>query len=266
MNSWKKFEIEWTEFLKKTYGDVAYFEHLGEEDSTNPDILVKTNNGREFFIDAKKCPAQCGQFVLIPDTKTRKFIFSEKNDTNLNQFAETIINFMNYHFDSFKQAGTAGRTIEFDDMETSFCNWIIQTYSDKNVELFATNNRIILKIEDFPKYFNVTAKYRVKRSGSGKVGSKRLAEVKEFIKQKYHYASYRETSKGSLFYKSTKNLHNQRFTLNGYEYMFSFRKNEFEVRKLSNTFNANVIFSITLKQDVEKGMSKEEVKKYLTAK
>lgn len=37
---------------------------------------------------------------------------------------------------------------------------------------------------------------------------------------------------------------------NGYEYMFSQRGSEYEIRKLSNTFNANVIFSIDLKPTI----------------
>lgn len=266
MDSWKEFEIEWTEFLKKTYGDVAYFQHMGEEDSTKPDILVKTKKGHTFYIETKKCPAQCGQFVLYPDVQSKKFIFSEKNDTKINEFAETIIHFMNYHFESFKEAGTAGRTIEFDNMEEVFCNWIMKTYGDKDVELVATNNRIMIRLEDFPKYFNVTAKYRIKRSGSDKVGHSRISAVKKYIEENYITDSNRTTIDGALFYKSSKNLHNQRFTIDKYEYMFSFRNDEFEIRKLSNTFNANVIFSITLKYGIGKGMSDEEIKKYLTSK
>lgn len=48
-----------------------------------------------------------------------------------------------------------------------------------------------------------------------------------------------------LFVESSHNLHNKRFVFQQYEYMFSQRGNEYEIRKLSNTYNANVIFSIT---------------------
>ena len=54
-----------------------------------------------------------------------------------------------------------------------------------------------------------------------------------------------------LYLKASKNLHDKRFILNGYEYMISQRNDEYEVRQLSNTYNANVIFSISLKQNAQ---------------
>lgn len=266
MDAWKQFEIEWTEFLQKTYGDVAYFEHMGEEDSTKPDILVKTLSGQDFYIETKKCPAQCGQFVLYPDDNTRTFIFSDKNDTKINSFAQIIIDFMNNNYESFKEAGTRGRTIEFDNMENVFANWIMTTYKSKNVKLFGTNDQILIRLDDFPNYFNVTAKYRIKRSGSSKVGLSKIQKVKNYINEHFDVISNREDGEGSLFYKSSSNLHNVRFHIDKDEFMFSFRSDEFEIRKLSNTFNANVIFSITLKAAAGHGMTRKEIIDFLTSK
>lgn len=263
MTSWEQFEIEWTNFLKKTYGDVAYFQHMGGPDSTKPDILVKTKTGKSFYIEAKECPAQCGQFVLLPNIKTKQFEYSPRNIEPKNSFAEEIIKFMNRYFESFRNAGTAGRTIEFDGMEQVFTNWIKQKYGNEGVELFATNNRKMLPIEKFSEYFNVTATYRIKRSGSSNVGSTRIRDVSSYIESNFEVYSKKVTENGSLFYKSNKNLHNQRFTLNDYEYMFSYGNGEFEIRKLSNTYNANVIFSISLKSPSPSGMTKEEILDFL---
>lgn len=263
MDKWEEFEIAWTEFLKKTYGDLAYFERMGGSDSTKPDILVKTKKGKEFYIETKMCPAQCGQFVLIPNIKTKTFEYSEKNETPINEFAKEIIRFMNRYYESFKNAGTAGKAIEFDGMEEVFANWVIKIYGDENVEIFATNNWLMVPLKEFPKFFSVTAKYRIKRSGSGPVGNVNMDNVISFIKDHYSVESYRKTTDGALFFKSSKNLHNERFDLGTHEYMFSYRENEFEIRRLSNTFNANVIFSIRLKHDAGNGMSREEFKKYL---
>ena len=47
------------------------------------------------------------------------------------------------------------------------------------------------------------------------------------------------------------------FVVDGNEFMISKRTSNFEVRKLSNTFHANAIFSIELKTD-KKGMSIDE--------
>ena len=48
---------------------------------------------------------------------------------------------------------------------------------------------------------------------------------------------------------SQENLHNERFIIGKNEYMISKRENNYEIRKLSNTSNANVIFSIELKSN-----------------
>ena len=64
-----------------------------------------------------------------------------------------------------------------------------------------------------------------------------------------------------LFVTSTQNLHDTRFILRGTEYMFSLRGNEYELRKLSNTYNANVIFSI--KQKSFCGLNDENFIRYL---
>lgn len=263
MDKWEKFEIAWTEFLKKTYGDVAYFERMGGSDSTKPDILVRRKNGTQFFIETKMCPAQCGQFVLLPDKATRTFKYSERNENPINEFAETIMRFMDRHFDSFVNAGTSGITLEFNNMEDVFCNWIMKIYREKDVEIFATNDFMALPLSDFPKFFNVTAKYRIKRSGSSPVGNTRVAEIVNYIKNNYAVFDIKANEEGAVFCKSTKNLHNLRFEHNGIEYMFSYREGIFEVRRLSNTFNANVIFSITLKHPTPKAMSKDEFEKHL---
>ena len=58
MAVWEDFEIECTEYLNKTFGKYANFVHQGGSDSTVPDILVKTNKGTSFYIDAKHCTDQ----------------------------------------------------------------------------------------------------------------------------------------------------------------------------------------------------------------
>ena len=53
-------------------------------------------------------------------------------------------------------------------------------------------------------------------------------------------------------------MSNIRFTIGENEYMFSLRdENYYEIRRLSNTFNANVIFSVKIKNN-QQGMSRQE--------
>ncbi len=244
MTNWIEFEMECTNYLNNRFGAYAHFIHQGGTDSTVPDILVKTKRGDSFYIDAKHSPAQCGQFVLLPDISSRTFEYSKQNANTINVYAKKIMEHMNKQFDEFREAGTAGKDIIMENASSIFSAWIVQTYKEKGAKFFITNNHTILPVERFREYFDVTAKYRIKRSGSGNVGKSRLTLVLNDI-QSHDYAITNSRMEGAkLFITSTKNLHNLRFILREYEYMFSQRGTEYEIRKLSNTYNANVIFSI----------------------
>ena len=246
MSTWEQFEIDCTRFLMEQFGEYATFIHQGGSDSTVPDIKVTTKKNKQFYIEAKHSPAQCGQFVLLPNVETRKFEYSRLNSTEINEFSKVIINHMNNNFEEFKEAGTAGKNIEFDNCQNVFNDWIIKTYKDKGVKFFITNNNVILPIEDLAEYFNVSAKYRIKRSGSSSVGSGNVDKVIEYLKSTFSNIELK-TTYDKVFIYTNDNLHNQRFIIGRNEFMISKRENNFEVRKLSNTFNANVIFSIELK-------------------
>ena len=120
-----------------------------------------------------------------------------------------------------------------------------------------TNNYTILPIERFRDYFEVTAKYRIKRSGSGNVGKSRLKPVMDYISTHDYVITDSRIAGDKLFIVSPQQLHDHRFILCGIEYMFSLRGDEYELRKLSNTYNANVIFSIKHKASTP-GMSEPE--------
>lgn len=256
MSKWKEFEIDCTNYLSKTYGQYAQFTHQGGEDSTTPDIFVETSTGA-FYIDVKHSPAQCGQFVLIPNITTRKFEYSKQNVNRINSYASMIIKHMNKSFDEFREAGTTGKDIIMENGDQIFSDWIIDIYKEKGTKFFITNNYTILPIERVKDYFHITATYRIKRSGSSSVGKSHLDSVKDYINS--HNATIHEilTLEDKLFIVSDDELHNQRFVLQGYEYMYSLRDKKYEIRKLSNTYNANVIFSIRLKESI-KGLSTDE--------
>jgi hypothetical protein len=245
MEIWEQFEIDSTNYLNENFGKYATFERQGGSDSTVPDILVKTNKGESFYIEAKHCPAQCGQFVLLPNLKNLKFDYSTKNINAYNQYAGLIMNEMDKDFDAFKESGTAGKDIIFPGDQKVFSDWIVTFYKNKGVKFIITNGYRILKIDDFSKIYNITAKYRIKRSGSSSVGKSNMPNVKKYLISNYSINSIREDN-DKLFIKSNSKLHDKRFIIGGYEYMISKRNDEFEIRKLSNTFNANVIFSIEI--------------------
>lgn len=250
MKAWEEFEIDATKHLNDTYGDLAEFTHDGGADSTIPDIYVKTNSGKAFYIEAKLSNAQCGQFVLQPDIKSSTFVYTAKNARN--KYADEIINYMNNDFEAFKEAGTAGKEIEMD--QSVFANWIKMIYSKKNVKWFISEGFILIPIDEFQNYFDIKAVYRVKRSGSSSVGKSKMNDIITYIKLSQVSASITDykIEGDKLFVCSDKNIHNVRFVYNGYEYMFSKRDERYELRKLSNTFNANVIFSVSLKNKADK--------------
>ena len=105
-------------------------------------------------------------------------------------------------------------------------------------------------------------KYWIKRSGSDAVGTTRISQILEYIKSNSYPIDGYQIDGKKLFVESNQDLHNLRFTNRMYEYMFSLRDNKYEVRKLSNTYNANVIFAIKAKGKKE-GISDSEFIKIL---
>lgn len=109
----------------------------------------------------------------------------------------------------------------------------------------------------------VSAKYRMKRSGSSSLGKNRVVVYAKLLlnNQAHNYKVTNVRIDGDkLFVSSDKELHNLRFIAPAdemNEYMFSVRNNKYEVRKLSNTCNANVIFSIKLKSTISRISDKD---------
>ncbi len=261
MSVWEKFEIDSTDYLNRVFNKYAHFDCRGGSNSTVSDIEVMTNSGRHFYIEAKHCPAQCGQFVLLPNVGEGKFEYSRQNATLLNPYSESIIKHMNSRFDEYKEAGTAGKPIEMENGSSIFAAWIVQAYRDKGAEFIITNGNIIIPVDDFSNSFYISAKYRVKRSGSNSVGSGRMDAAREYLESNFSLTSV-QRSGDKLFATSDSYLHNRRFVIAGTEYMISGRGERYEIRRLSNTFNANVIFSIELKECI-RGLSYEEFASFL---
>lgn len=263
MKKWEEFEIQCTAHLNRVFGDYAKFSHAGSTNSTVPDILVETKSGKRFYIDVKHSPAQCGQFVLLPNLDNHTFEYSQQNINHINPYTKMIIDHMNQSFDVFKNPGTAGKEINMHNGSDIFAGWIIQTYQDKNVKFFITNDFTILPITEFNDYFQVTAKYRRKRSGSNHIGKTKMSIVTDYVISHNYKISETRADGGNLFVTSPVSLDKQKFSILNTDYIFSFKESEkeYEVRKLSDTCNSNVIFSI--KQKKLSGMSNEAFVRYL---
>lgn len=251
MRPGEAFEIECYNYLKEKYGDRFYRE--GGMDSTKSDIAVIKNNRTAFFIEAKDTAAQSGQFVLLPDEDIETFVFSPRNKSEPNEMTDIIIDYMNQDFDRFNCAGTAGESLDIDS--DVFSDWIIQHYIDKDVKYVISyrNGYVILPIEKFDEYFNISATYRIKKSGSGEPAKRDIPAVMRTISNTYASAEFYQRGK-KLFVNIPNRISIQRFTLGNFTYYLSEQDtNTYEVRRLSNTYNMNVIFSIQLRrsQDIE---------------
>jgi DNA (cytosine-5)-methyltransferase 1 len=246
--TWQQFEDDCLDFLTKSYGSRCKLSALGKSDSTQPDIKIQTHNST-FYVEVKEPNAQSGQFVLIPDENKKKFIFSPRNKTEPNEFTDIITSYMNTDFERFNEAGTAGQSLNID--QRVFSRWITNYYKTKGVKYFITKNTsyIIFPISKFETYFDITATYRIKRSGSSEPSKKYQNSVITILKTEYGVSDVIYIEK-KLFVKGNHALSKVRFTMGNYEYYLAPTPGDmYEVRQLSNTYNMNVIFSIKLKKN-----------------
>lgn len=247
MKEWEILEEECLNYLKNKYPTIK-FTLIGKENSTKSDILVKTIN-LEFYIEVKSKISQCGQFVLIPNYKNNVFIYSSRNKTPIFEQTKDIINYMNFNFSKFANPTTA--PLEIDLKESILTNWVINYYESKKVKFMITktfNNYLLFPLKKLNNYFFVKCFYRIKKSGStnASIFSKndlltwwKFSNEGEFI-----------IEGKSLYFYTNKNVQKQKIkTINDTYLLNKISNNKYEIRKLSKTFNANVIFQIKLKNE-----------------
>ncbi len=248
MRPGEQFELRCYEYLKKLYKTKETdFRHEGGMDSTKSDIAAIKNGRLNFYIEAKDAAAQSGQFVLLPDKESEVFVFSPRNHSKPNGMTELIIDYMNSDFQRFNNAGTAGQSLEIN--AEVFANWIIEHYKDRNVKYIISFDRdyVIFPIRKFKQYFNIIAKYRIKKSGSGEPAKKYISDVKQMIQAYYATARFSHEGKKLFVDIGSEIISHDRFIIGNYTYFLSKQNlGNYEVRRLSNTYNMNVIFSIKL--------------------
>ena len=241
---WKNFEYEAFIYLKTKYG--GFFKLNGESDSTQSDIIYE-NRSEKFYIEVKMPVAQSGQFVLIEDKINKQFFYSCKNKTEVNPYSTAIIDYINLNYQYYSDVNSAGKEIILD--KDIFYNWIVRHYEKKNVRFFITryNDKFLLfHIKDFSKYFNVKAIFRLKKSGSRHITENDKIILKEILKYNINF-HFEGTNIISNYNLDRKKIQNEEKT-------YYFRKidiNKYSVTKLSNTNNANVIFSIELHKELK---------------
>ena len=245
-----QFEIDSVNYLNEEFGNnLLEFINYGGMDSTKPDIDVLVNGVSKFYMEAKMASAQSGQFVVLPNKNNNVFEFSKRNRSNPNEITSSIIEYMNNNFDRFQNAGTSGATINLDS--NIFKNWIIEYYKDKGVKyiISSNNNFVIFPVEKYGEYFNITAKYRVKRSGTQRLAKLHHDRATKAIHKLYPNASFEIDTNNQLF-TTIKSLTSNIIDLGDFcLYLSQDSGDKYQVKRRSNTNNLNVIFSVKLRKD-----------------
>ena len=259
MAGWQEFEQACCNYLNKTYGNNRVrFESDGGSDSTSSDIKAFVDGVNRFNIEVKSSAAQSGQFVVL--NADGKLIFSPENDSEEKE-AEPFLVYMNAHYDTYKTATTAGKKLDMDKSE--FNKWIVDHYLDKNELFVITSNGddfIIFPTEKYGEYFDTTCNYRIKKSGSGHVPKKYAEDIKKL----FNCDSYKYIDNKKLYLHSSSALTiKSKKTKGDYDYYVSKSDGNgyYCITRLSNTRNANVIFSIRVK----KNQAPEDIAKFKEA-
>lgn len=261
ISNWEIHEKECYQYLRNTFGQDAEFIHHGGSDSTISDIEVRPNRGPSFWIECKSPQAQSGQFVAIP--KDGKFYFSERNKS-LPELSAYIIGTMNRDFYRYSNAGTAG--IRLDINSDTFAFWIKNMYKKKGVKFFITHSTtskyVISPLDDISRYYSLSAIFRVKKSGSSNVAKSSQEMVAQRIVESLNVSASQIEYGVKMRVDSPLITDKQKIEINGYVYMFSKTPDGcFIIRRLSNTNNLNVIFSVSLKN--ESGLSEDSFRSIL---
>lgn len=246
--SWLEFEKKCVYYLNNRFGNNNIsFKNIGVHNSNMPDIVVLNNLNIEFCMEAKMPNAQSGQFVLLDDNT--KFVYSEKNKSEINKFSEIIINYINDNYENYKNVTT--KSIEIDLDSNIFNDWIINHYAKKNVKFIISikpnGEYIIFPLIKFFKYFKIKSNFRIKTSGSRNISRAKINEFKTIFHENYGKSIIKEISNKFLL-KTNQPIPDKtkisdglnRYQLNKIDYGY------YEIRQLSNTNNPNVIFSIEL--------------------
>ena len=259
MENWEIVEQECVQHLIETYKDSkVVFDHKGGSDSSQSDIKVLKDNKTLFYIEAKSANAQCGQFVVLD--KCGKFVYSPGNKIQpASEFSEEFIQIMQKSYAKFKACGKMGTDFPSTCQKLEY-DWVKDYYSKKKTAFFivekslgnkSADNFLIFPLSKFQNYFDISATYRIKTSGSNNPNAKDVPEIISTL-QNNGINVLNKGFEGKHYYIYANGLKNKQ-QIHGPNYRWQFNQEgegKYQVRKLSNTNNANVIFSISLKNGV----------------
>jgi len=261
LQKWEVFQNEATEFLSNYFNTYCSME--GGFDATTSEITVRNTDKVLTTIEAKFCPAQAGQIILLSDGS--KFTFSTKSKNNSNSYTDEIIKYLNDNYELF--SGNNSATIPITNISFStLYKWVKTVYSDKNVGWMiaskefcnlTTDDTLLAPLDELEKYFDISITFRRKKTGNVHIPGKDLEDFQnEMDLVNPNYQIKRTNNR----YLLTLNEKVTNFNI-GTKYLLSMTNQDaqYYIKKKDMNTNPNVLIQLNLKDNIEfKG---EEFKK-----
>jgi len=258
MENWEIFEKSASEFLEKHMNDKDIeFKVVGGSDSTIPDINVYKNKQYITTIEAKFIPSQSGQIVVI-DNQT-SFSFSQESVNKFSKYTEIIIKHLNDNFSKYKSYSS--KSIKLDIDKSILFNWVKTNYDNKGAKWIVSSKKfdnltkedlLFIPLNEMDNYFDISASFRIKRSGSGSVPLSSQDNVIKLIDKKFGNITYETKIIDKKLYILTESSISKTHLEEKF-FISTLKNSKYEVRKLNGTENPNpnVVFELKLKKDIE---------------
>ncbi len=253
LQKWEVFQNQATEFLSDYFN--INFSMEGGFDATTSEITVRNADQVLTTIEAKFCPAQAGQIILLSDGS--KFIFSDKSKNNSNSFTKEIIDYLNDNYELFSGNNSATIPITSISYSTLF-NWVKTVYKQKNVEWMiaskefcnlTADDTLLAPLDEIENYFDISIVFRRKKTGNDHIPGKDLLDFQEEMDLiNPNYQIKRTNNK----YLLTLNSRVSNFNI-GTKYLLSMTNQEcqYYIKKKDINTNPNLVFQLNLKDNIE---------------
>lgn len=261
MKKWEDFESEMTRYLQQMLKNYdVLVKQYGSADSTIPDIEITINsNSKKFYVETKMPASQTSQFVV--EIKDDKFVYGSKNKFKANHYSDEIINILNDNFKLYSKVAQTGMVVPVP--ETIAFSWIASNMKNKNVEFIISvdndGNKKVFSLDQFNKFFNIKTIFRRKKSGSQDLPKTYYDDFKKHLDLKFSKYDYSLNTNGKKLYLDLPlDLNKNECYIDsdvlpeGKRYFLSNKGNgKYEVKITSSTNNPNIIFELSLKDDVD---------------
>lgn len=257
MSAWEEFEINVLKALKGIEETKLKFVRKGGSDSSVSDIEVYKDSKKITSLECKLSQSQAGQFVVLYNGT--EFCFSNQNKCNETTETIKIIKKMN------ENIGLYIKVIEDDlpsvnlQIENSLSfEHVLNIYKQKGVKYFITSRElnselIIVPLNKIVEIFQIKGVYRKKRSGSRDIPKSEKSLCYSEFEKKY------KTEINFANLKKIVEMNNRYFGSNNEYYISGNSERGYKFKKLSNTNNPNVIFTLSLKENINCSMTIKEL-------